>query len=163
MCLCFGPSNADSKGAEIFHDPGAGSQNSRHGSASVFTGFTSSSGWVGADDGILYAKELLEPELSGSQVHLVRILTSLILMTALLYTHRVFFAQAIKDCPHDPMKSQYAPSFFSAYRSATEYLDCLSATFSLFPAQIARFWALWTHAFSSAARECPISREHIEG
>ena len=72
--------------------------------------------------------------------------------TALLYIHRAFFAQGILDQPNDPLCSQYAPSILSGYGSAVEILKNLQHAFSLFPAQIARFWVLWTHAFSATVR-----------
>ncbi|KAF9463262.1 fungal-specific transcription factor domain-containing protein [Collybia nuda] len=68
----------------------------------------------------------------------------------LLYVHRCFFAHAISTHPQDPIKSQYAPSFLAGYRSACTILVSLRQQFSMFPAQIARFWVLWTHAFSAA-------------
>ncbi|RPD60567.1 hypothetical protein L226DRAFT_612121 [Lentinus tigrinus ALCF2SS1-7] len=67
----------------------------------------------------------------------------------LLYVHRCFFANALMDHPTDPMRSQYAPSFLAGYRSACTLLSTLREQFSLFPNQIARFWVLWTHAFSA--------------
>ncbi|EIW53168.1 uncharacterized protein TRAVEDRAFT_39946 [Trametes versicolor FP-101664 SS1] len=67
----------------------------------------------------------------------------------LLYVHRCFFAQAILDNPTDPMRSQYAPSFLAGYRSACALLGSIRDQFALFPIQIARFWVLWTHAFSA--------------
>ncbi|KAI9068189.1 hypothetical protein FKP32DRAFT_1609038 [Trametes sanguinea] len=67
----------------------------------------------------------------------------------MLYVHRCFFAQAIVDNPTDPMRSQYAPSFLAGYRSACALLSSLREQFALFPIQIARFWVLWTHAFSA--------------
>jgi hypothetical protein len=73
-----------------------------------------------------------------------------ILFIALLYIHRCFFAHAISSHPLDPIKSQYAPSFLAGYRSACTIIGTLKQQFSLFPAQIARCWVLWTHAFSSA-------------
>ncbi|KAJ3746408.1 hypothetical protein DFH05DRAFT_1394703 [Lentinula detonsa] len=68
----------------------------------------------------------------------------------LLYIHRCFFTHAIKSNPSDPIKSQYAPSFLAGYRSACDLLNAVRKQFTMFPAQIARFWVLWTHAFSSA-------------
>ncbi|KAJ7481737.1 hypothetical protein FB451DRAFT_1030751, partial [Mycena latifolia] len=68
----------------------------------------------------------------------------------LLYIHRCFFAHAISNHPNDPIKSPYAPSFLAGYRSACDLLSSLRLQFNKFPAEIARFWVLWTHAFSSA-------------
>lgn len=72
-----------------------------------------------------------------------------LLLLALLYIHRCFFTHAIQSNPIDPIKSQYAPSFLAGYRSACDLLGAVRKQFTLFPAQIARFWVLWTHAFSS--------------
>lgn len=68
----------------------------------------------------------------------------------LLYIHRCFFAEAVSNNPTDPMSSPFAPSFLAGYRSACELINGLRTQFDLFPAQIARFWVLWTHAFSSS-------------
>ncbi|KAG0703549.1 fungal-specific transcription factor domain-containing protein [Suillus ampliporus] len=68
----------------------------------------------------------------------------------LLYIHRCFFAEAVSNNPTNPMSSPYAPSFLAGYRSACELISGLRTQFDLFPAQIARFWVLWTHAFSSS-------------
>lgn len=68
----------------------------------------------------------------------------------LLYVHRCFFAEAVSNNPTDPMSSPFAPSFLAGYRSACELISGLRAQFDLFPTQIARFWVLWTHAFSSS-------------
>ncbi|KAF7325243.1 Fungal-trans domain-containing protein [Mycena kentingensis (nom. inval.)] len=68
----------------------------------------------------------------------------------LLYIHRCFFAHAIQNHPNDPIKSPYAPSFLAGYRSACDLLSSIRTQFKLFPAEIARFWVLWTHGFSSA-------------
>ncbi|KAG6829977.1 hypothetical protein H0H92_002782 [Tricholoma furcatifolium] len=68
----------------------------------------------------------------------------------LLYIHRCFFAHAITSHPTDPIRSQYAPSFLAGYRSACTIIGSVRKQFDLFPAQIARFWVLWTHAFSAA-------------
>ncbi|KAF5392776.1 hypothetical protein D9757_001017 [Collybiopsis confluens] len=67
----------------------------------------------------------------------------------LIYIHRCFFTHAIQSSPMDPIKSQYAPSFLAGYRSACDLLEAVRKQFNKFPAQIARFWVLWTHAFSS--------------
>ncbi|KAF8128761.1 hypothetical protein EV363DRAFT_1340522, partial [Boletus edulis] len=68
----------------------------------------------------------------------------------LVYIHRCFFAEAVLNNPTDPMQSPYAPSFLAGYRSACELFSNLRVQFDLFPAQVARFWVLWTHAFSSS-------------
>ncbi|KAK7680387.1 hypothetical protein QCA50_016627 [Cerrena zonata] len=68
---------------------------------------------------------------------------------ALTYVHRCYFAQALTEFPQDPLRSSYAPSFLAGYRSACALLSSMREQFELFPIQLARFWVLWTHAFSA--------------
>ncbi|KAI6096181.1 fungal-specific transcription factor domain-containing protein [Pisolithus croceorrhizus] len=68
----------------------------------------------------------------------------------LLYVHRCFFAEAVSSNPANPMKSPYAPSFLAGYRSSWEFLASLRTQYDHHPAQIARLWCIWSHAFSSA-------------
>ena len=68
----------------------------------------------------------------------------------MLYLHRTFFAQALKEFPTDPLRSQYAPSFLAGYRAACSLILTVREQFLINPVQISRFWVLWTHAFSSA-------------
>ncbi|KAJ7088967.1 hypothetical protein C8R44DRAFT_818944 [Mycena epipterygia] len=70
--------------------------------------------------------------------------------STLLYIHRCFFTHAVLNHPSNPLKSPYGPSFLAGYQSACELLESLRLQFNAFPAEIARFWPLWTHAFSSA-------------
>ena len=71
-------------------------------------------------------------------------------LVALLYVHRAFFAQGLCDHPADPLRGTYAPSILSGYRSACQILSNLRAAFAIFPSRVARFWVLWTHAFSAS-------------
>ncbi|KAH8104099.1 fungal-specific transcription factor domain-containing protein [Cristinia sonorae] len=68
----------------------------------------------------------------------------------LLSIHRAFFAQAIIDCPDNPLRSQYAPSFLAAYRASCTILKVITDQFALLPTLCARFWVIWTYAFSAA-------------
>ncbi|KAI0642067.1 fungal-specific transcription factor domain-containing protein [Trametes meyenii] len=68
----------------------------------------------------------------------------------LLFLHRTFFAQAIIDSPRNPLRSAYAHSFLAAYRSSGTILKVVRAQFSQYPQMCARFWVIWTFAFSSA-------------
>ncbi|KAI8996460.1 fungal-specific transcription factor domain-containing protein [Trametes punicea] len=68
----------------------------------------------------------------------------------LLFLHRSFFAQAIMDCPRNPLRSAYAHSFLVACRSSGTILKVVREQFSAFPSMCARFWVIWTFAFSSA-------------
>ncbi|EIW75306.1 hypothetical protein CONPUDRAFT_140195 [Coniophora puteana RWD-64-598 SS2] len=68
----------------------------------------------------------------------------------LLYIHRSFFAQAIIENPVNPLKSAYAASFLAAYRASTTTLHTIQAQFRKHPILTARFWVVWSFAFSSA-------------
>ncbi|KAJ7220750.1 fungal-specific transcription factor domain-containing protein [Mycena pura] len=70
--------------------------------------------------------------------------------TVLMYIHRSFFAQAIIEQPVNPLKSIYAPSFLAAYRSSATILKSVREQFAVMPNACARFWTMWTFAFSAA-------------
>ncbi|KAF9060968.1 fungal-specific transcription factor domain-containing protein [Rhodocollybia butyracea] len=70
--------------------------------------------------------------------------------TVLIYLHRAFFAQAIIEQPMNPLKSVYAPSFLAAYRSSATILKSVREQFVVWPNSSARFWTMWTFAFSAA-------------
>lgn len=70
--------------------------------------------------------------------------------TILLYIHRSFFAQAIIDHPENPLKSAYAPSFLASYRASSTILKCVIEQFKVWPGSSARFWTMWTFAFTAA-------------
>jgi hypothetical protein len=71
-------------------------------------------------------------------------------MTVLMYIHRSFFAQAIIEQPMNPLKSTYAPSFLAAYRASATILKSVREQFAVMPNACARFWTMWTFAFSAA-------------
>ena len=71
-------------------------------------------------------------------------------MPALLYVHRAYFAQGLVERPLDPLRSSYAPSIMAGYRAGVNLLTNLRSAFEKHPAQVARYWVLWTHSFSSA-------------
>jgi len=71
----------------------------------------------------------------------------------LMYLHRSFFAQAIMDHPLNPLKSPYAHSFVASYRAASTILKSVKEQFALFPNSCARFWTMWTFAFTAAVRK----------
>lgn len=64
--------------------------------------------------------------------------------------HRGFFAQALEDCPNDPMGSKYSPSVLAAYGSATAFVGLIESLFNQHPALTERMWFLFTHVFSCA-------------
>ena len=69
-----------------------------------------------------------------------------------MYIHRSFFAQAIIEHPVNPLKSIYAPSFLAAYRASSTFLQSIREQFNVWPNTSARFWTMWTFAFSAAVR-----------
>lgn len=70
----------------------------------------------------------------------------------LLWIHRSFFAQAIIDCPSNPLRSAYAASFLASYRSSVTILKTIKNQFDLYPALCSRIWLIWTYAFSATVR-----------
>ncbi|KAF8219091.1 hypothetical protein L208DRAFT_1418843 [Tricholoma matsutake] len=56
---------------------------------------------------------------------------------------------AIIEHPENPLKSQFAPSFLTAYRTASTILRSVSQQFEVWPAPSAGFWALWISAFAA--------------
>lgn len=73
----------------------------------------------------------------------------IIIISVLMYIHCSFFAQAIIEHPENPLKSQFAPSFLTAYRTASTILRSVSQQFEVWPAPSAGFWALWISAFAA--------------
>jgi len=74
----------------------------------------------------------------------------LLCLTALFYMHRGFFAQALENCPNDPMGSKYSPSVLAAYGSATAFVGLVESLVNQHPALTERMWFLFTHVFSCA-------------
>jgi hypothetical protein len=65
-------------------------------------------------------------------------------LSALLYIHRSFFAQAMLDHPINPLRSAYAPSFLAAYRCASEAIKYSLTFYERFPHLCCRVWGIWT-------------------
>ena len=76
-------------------------------------------------------------------------------VAVLLWIHRSYFAQAIIDCPTNPLRSQYASSFLATYRASVTILKSIKNQFQRQPSLCARFWLTWTYAFSAAVRHVP--------
>ena len=86
----------------------------------------------------------------GSILVVLNISLTAFCFLVLLSIHRAFFAQSIIDCPDNPLRSQYAPSFLASYRASCTILKAINDQFSLLPTLCARFWVIWTYAFSAA-------------
>ena len=61
-----------------------------------------------------------------------------------MFIHRSFFTQAVFDNPDNPLASTYAPSFLSAYRSASGAIKATAYHFERFPGLLPRVWSVWT-------------------
>ncbi|KAF7349848.1 Zn(2)-C6 fungal-type domain-containing protein [Mycena venus] len=61
----------------------------------------------------------------------------------MVYMHRGWFVQALKDMPLNPLESPYAASFLAAYRGASMIIKSDSRSFSLFPDHFHRWWPIW--------------------
>ncbi|KAF8590790.1 hypothetical protein K439DRAFT_1627523 [Ramaria rubella] len=70
--------------------------------------------------------------------------------TSLLYLHRSFFAQAVCDCPDNPLESKYATSVSATYRSACLIVAGTHDATVRHPELAARLWFLWSNLFSAA-------------
>ncbi|KAF9524395.1 fungal-specific transcription factor domain-containing protein [Crepidotus variabilis] len=68
----------------------------------------------------------------------------------MLYLHRSFFAQAMLDHPTNPLLSPFAPSFLTAYRSASVIIKASAHLFERSEAVATRVWFLMYHMFSAA-------------
>lgn len=66
------------------------------------------------------------------------------------------------DDPVNPLRSQYAPSFLAAYRSAVHILKTIREQFEIVPELCSRFWSTWTFAFSSAVSHIYVSLSYNE-
>lgn len=71
-------------------------------------------------------------------------------VSAMLYIHRSFFAQAVLDFPSNPLRSPFAPSFLAAYRCASAIIKTTAINFQKYPELFARFWSMWNHLLSAA-------------
>jgi len=67
----------------------------------------------------------------------------------LIYLHRNFFAKALMDNPTDPLKHTFAPSFITAYRSASIVLKLYNEAFTKLGAFTARFWPAFGHLLAA--------------
>ncbi|KAG7453080.1 uncharacterized protein BT62DRAFT_45886 [Guyanagaster necrorhizus] len=68
----------------------------------------------------------------------------------MLYLHRSYFAQSILDSPSNPLLSPFAPSFLTAYRSASVMIKAAAHQFDRSADAATRVWFLLYHIFSSA-------------
>ncbi|KAJ6573486.1 hypothetical protein DFH09DRAFT_916018 [Mycena vulgaris] len=68
----------------------------------------------------------------------------------MVYLHRSFFAQAMLDFPTNPLRSPFATSFLTAYRSASVIIKATAYQFDRCAEMAMRVWFLLHHTFSAA-------------
>ncbi|KIJ65704.1 hypothetical protein HYDPIDRAFT_110852 [Hydnomerulius pinastri MD-312] len=67
----------------------------------------------------------------------------------LLYIHRSYFAQAIREAPNNPLQHKYAPSVLATYRSACRLISSLKGLYGVHPVATSQQWFFWSGVFSS--------------
>ncbi|KIK69750.1 hypothetical protein GYMLUDRAFT_521243 [Collybiopsis luxurians FD-317 M1] len=130
---------------EGFSDRGAGSSAKDAGLGGVPNTFPAASNLVGSS-----TTELEGKDSSDMTFSFMKCVLDHIRETVLMYIHRSFFAQAIIEQPTNPLKSVYAPSFLAAYRASATILKSIREQFMIWPNSCARYWTMWTFAFSAA-------------
>ncbi|KAJ7064790.1 fungal-specific transcription factor domain-containing protein [Mycena amicta] len=68
----------------------------------------------------------------------------------MLYIHRSFYAQALLDFPTNPLRSPFATSFLTAYRSASVLIKATAYQYDRSAEMAMRVWFLLHHTFSAA-------------
>lgn len=76
----------------------------------------------------------------------------------MIYLHRSFFAQAMLDFPTNPLRSPFATSFLTAYRSASVIIKATAYQFDRCAAMAMRVWFLLHQMFSAAVRASSFCR-----
>ncbi|OJA10707.1 hypothetical protein AZE42_01058 [Rhizopogon vesiculosus] len=67
----------------------------------------------------------------------------------LLYIHRSWFAQAIRESPDNPLQHKYAPSVLAVYRSACRLISGLKGLYQVHPHPTSRTWFFWSSVFAA--------------
>ncbi|KZP18904.1 hypothetical protein FIBSPDRAFT_1045841 [Athelia psychrophila] len=67
----------------------------------------------------------------------------------ILYIHRNYFAQAIREEPLDPLKHKYGPSVMASYRSAYRMICGMTDLYTLHPEATSKHEFSWASVFSA--------------
>ncbi|KAF8636428.1 hypothetical protein AX17_003610 [Amanita inopinata Kibby_2008] len=67
----------------------------------------------------------------------------------LLYIHRSYFAQAIRQDSENPLRHKYAPSVLATCRSACRLISGLRGLYALHPRITGQCWFFWSGIYSS--------------
>ena len=73
-------------------------------------------------------------------------------LKALLNLHRVYFAQALREKPEDPLKHKYGPSVMAIYRSGYRVIEFGQRAMSALPQSFFRSTLAWSKVLSAAVR-----------
>ncbi|ETW86659.1 hypothetical protein HETIRDRAFT_308468 [Heterobasidion irregulare TC 32-1] len=72
----------------------------------------------------------------------------------LLNLHRVYFAQALREKPEDPLKHKYGPSVMAIYRSGYRVIEFGQRAMSALPQSFFRSTLAWSKVLSAAIVMC---------
>ncbi|KAG1876498.1 hypothetical protein DFJ58DRAFT_178328 [Suillus subalutaceus] len=67
----------------------------------------------------------------------------------LMYIHRSWFVQAIREAPVNPLEHKYAPSVLAVYRSACRLISSLNGLYRVHSQPTDRTWFFWSAIFSA--------------
>lgn len=67
----------------------------------------------------------------------------------LMYIHRSWFVQAIRDAPANPLQHKYAPSVLAVYRSACRLISSLNGLYRVHSQPTDKTWFFWSAIFSA--------------
>ncbi|KAG8876521.1 hypothetical protein FS842_006006 [Serendipita sp. 407] len=70
--------------------------------------------------------------------------------SALMYLHRGFFARAVFDPPHDPLRHRFSHSVLACFTSACQLLKGMREIIYPYSHLLNRIFGWWGHAYSSA-------------
>ncbi|CAG7847734.1 SubName: Full=Uncharacterized protein {ECO:0000313/EMBL:CCA67892.1} [Serendipita indica DSM 11827] len=70
--------------------------------------------------------------------------------SALMYLHRGFFARAVFDPPHEPLRHKYSHSVLACFTSACQILRWMREVVYPYSHLLNRLFGWWGHAYSSA-------------
>ncbi|KAF7430501.1 hypothetical protein PC9H_006209 [Pleurotus ostreatus] len=89
----------------------------------------------------------------------------------LLYIHRSYFAQAIRQDSDDPLKHQFAQSVLATYRSACRIISSLRGLYEVHKGDATNCWFFWSSVFSACiifgalvieSPSCTLSRDALQ-
>ncbi|KAG1769517.1 hypothetical protein EV702DRAFT_1140943 [Suillus placidus] len=67
----------------------------------------------------------------------------------LMYIHRSWFVQAVREAPANPLQHKYAPSVLAVYRSACRLISSLNGLYRVHSQPTDRTWFFWSSVFSA--------------